>query len=400
MQQYGKWLFDQLKSVVEHNPEKFFMNESTYNDRKVVVFDYALTIPNDFGYGEALETRGSCFEVDDELNYVSLVCLPFEKFFNPHELDYHGNDDLSVKLQERYGVTCNSEYVMELANSNDTIVMEKRDGSIISFFEWYGKLDCKSNSSLTSDYKNEALKLIQSQPQFYQLVKDLTALGNTVITEYTSRLPIRQIVLPYNCDELVVTGVRSHYDGSYMSYDDMVAYFGQDRVVEQFNKSVDTSIFNEENIEGYVIWHEPTNFRAKLKTQWYLDRHRIKESVLVPSNVWGMYINEKIDDVMQHVPESNREYLEYFVDRCEDLYTTIIHKGFELYDNYKHLERKDFFTELTCKDSDQIYSLAFIIAKNLYNGKSKQEAIEHIKEQMLISKKVSRLGITNWSYYD
>lgn len=395
---YSKELYYRLVDVVNQNPEKFFRNISHYQGRYVAIFDYALTIPNDFGYSDALETRGSCFEVDHNGEFVSLLCLPYEKFFNPHELDYHGNDALADKLKERYGVECNSEYVMELANDPDTVVMEKRDGSIITFFHWLGKLDAKSNSSLTSDYKKEGMQLLERDKHFHTLVNDITHDGYSVMCEYTSDIPTRQIVIPYDRSELIVTGVRSHHDGSYMSHDDMVAYFGYDRVVKRVNTTVDVHSFNEEGIEGYVTWHLPSGFRSKIKTQWYLERHRVKESVLVPSNVWRMYINETLDDVVQHVPTSNMAYLEFFIDKCETLYHNIISQGFDLYDNHKHLDRKDFFSELKLKDSTEVYSLSFSLAKNLYLGKTRQDAIEHLKEQLLIDRKMSRLGIKEWSY--
>lgn len=395
---YGQELFENLMKTVQAKPEKFFANDIEYDGRNLIIFDYSLTIPNDFGTGDALELRGSCFEVDEKGDYVSLVALPYEKFFNPHELDYGGNTDLQEKLKERYGVECSSDAAFDLANDSNTVIMEKLDGSIITFFDWYGDIDCKSNSSLTSDYKYEALELLKSDAILYALVYGLVQEGYSVMAEYVSSLPTRQIVVPYTQDQLIITGVRSHEDGSYMSYKDMLQYFTENYVVKNVQRHVDSSIFDEQDIEGYVFWHEPTGFRGKLKTEWYLNRHRMKESTLFPSNIWELYIKEDIDDILQSLPQSSIDYVEHFVERCDDLYFGIIDKGYELYETYKHLDSKHFHMSIVNKKGSESYALSYTIASMLYKGTNKKDVHEHIKKEMLKRKKVSRLGITEWKY--
>lgn len=395
--EYGQWLFNELRDVVKAKPENFFMNTHQYRNCNIVMFDYSLTIPNDFGYGQALEARGSCFRVDDKGEYVSIVALPFEKFFNLHEYDYEGNHDLKESFTNRYGVECDSSTVGLLADDPDTIIMDKRDGSIITFFELGGKLDCKSNSSLTSDYKEEALTLLETRyPELYALIEKVCSAGYSVSTEYTSNNPYRQIVIPYDKDEIIVTGVRSHKDGTYVPYDKMVSIFGKQYVVEQINKPIDVHAKDETDIEGYVIWHQPSGLHFKVKTEWYLERHRIKAEILTPSNVWELYINGNIDDVGLSVPESNKPIFEYFMNECETLYTDIVSLGKNLYEENKHLDRKDFFSTAIIKDPK--YVIAGSLARHLYLGTSMHDALELIKRDLLIKRNISRMGIPLWRY--
>jgi len=393
---YGKRLFTELCDVVECS-DNFFMNVHEYNGHRIAMFDYSLTIPNDFGIGQALEARGSCFEIDENDNFIDIVALPFEKFFNLHEYDYDGNHDLKHTFEKRYGVECNSMSVMALCNDPDSIIMDKRDGSIITFFMLDGVLDCKSNSSLTSEYKVEALLLLKtSQPDLYHNIERICKKGYSVSTEYTSKNPYRQIVLPYDEDLITVTGVRSHTDGSYMPYPQMIGEFGLPNVVESFNKAIDLGVHDEENIEGYVVWHQPSGLHFKLKTQWYIDRHRIKSAILTPSNVWELYINGDIDDVGASVPESNKPIFEYFMKECETLYNDIVRMGIELYEQFKHLDRKGFFANSYI--SDEKYKIAGSLARNLYLGMTMQDALERIKKDLLIKRNISRMGIPLWRY--
>lgn len=395
---YGRQLYHNLCEVVEQS-ENFFMNVHEYKDHRIVMFDYSLTIPNDFGVGEALEARGSCFEIDEHGNFVSIVALPFEKFFNVHEYDYDSNHDLKETFKQRYGIECDSETVMSLCNDPETIIMDKRDGSIITFFTLDSELDCKSNSSLTSDYKFEALNILKnSQPELYDRIKNICSEGYSVCTEYTSKNPYRQIVLPYQEDLIVVTGVRSHVDGSYMPYQTMIDVFGTDNVVESYSKNIDLSVYDESDIEGYVVWHQPTGLHFKLKTKWYLERHRIKAAILTPSNVWELYINGDIDDVGASVPESNKSIFEYFMQESEHLYNEIVHMGISLYEQHKHLDRKDFFNNAII--DDEKYKIAGVLARHLYNGCSVSEALDKIRHNLLIKRNISSMGIPKWSYDD
>lgn len=389
---YGQWLYTELCDVVNTKPAHFFKNVVDYNGHKVAIFSYALTTPDDFGYGQALETRGSAFIVDNEENFISLLALPFEKFFNLHELDYE-NAVLNEKFKERYGVFCTSETVNLLMD--ECIVMDKRDGSIITFFMLDGVLDCKSNSSMTSDYKYEALEVLKNNPELYQKIEGCCSKGYSVSTEYTSNNPMRQIVLTYDEERIVIHGVRSHEDGSYLSYAEMINTFGVDDVVATIDTQINDESFTKEDIEGYVVWHEHTNLRVKIKTDWYVTRHGARDAATVPSNVWKMFINDTVDDVTGLLAESSVLFLEEYLKKSRELYDGIVNDGIDYYENNKHLDRPEFFKKVV--SNDPIDSHSCNLAKNLYNGVSMEKALDKLHEKFTERKTISRLGITKWT---
>ena len=127
-----------------------------------------------------------------------------------------------------------------------------------------------------------------------------------------------------------------------------------------------------------------------------MERHRVKENIMIPSNVWGLYIKGLIDDVSAMVPKSNIEYFEFLLEKCDTLYKSIVHLGIELYENNKHLDRKDYFPAIAI--ADEKYKLSRTIATQLYNGVDIHQIMEQVKDSMLQRKNITRLGITQWSY--
>ena len=280
-------LFNDMKELAE-NSEKFFMNTHEYRDKKVVVFDYSLTIPANFSSQAALECRGSVFEVDEHMNFVRCVCRPYEKFLNAHEYDYDGNQPLFDNIENVYGVVVNGSD--DIRNLPVAYALDKLDGSIISAFDWYGELDMKSNSSLTSDYKWMALDMIKNDQALFDKSKELTDQNYTVVYEMISSNPKYQIVLTYSVDRLIVTGVRHNETGEYFTYDEMVNHFGSEYVVEKINEWDWSDAVSKENIEGYVLVTQ-CGLRVKMKTEWYVTHHNTKENFLSTArHFWEAYI--------------------------------------------------------------------------------------------------------------
>lgn len=395
-----KNLYDSLISICSKS-DKFHANPVNYRGKRFMIFGYSFTIPNDFGIdenGDALETRGSVFEVDENDEFVSVAALPFEKFFNLHEFEYGDSQDLSRAYLNRYGIFASSDSLLEYINSekenNNFYPMVKRDGSIISFFKIDNTMDCKSNSSLTSDYKYEALSIVENNKELYDKIWEYVKDDYTVNTEYTSKRLTRQIVVPYYQDEIVVLGVRSNVDGSYVSYEDILSHFGEKYtvgIISDFNDD----IYNREHIEGAVV--QVGNLRVKFKTLWYINAHHAKDSLYIPSQIWSNFINEDIDDVLAMVPFEQQEYLSSVIDRCNNLYTEIVKTGKEFYETNKHLDNKDYFIELNKekKNRNIVGNMGLVLSSNLKNF-NEEDALENLKSHLLKRKYITKLGITQW----
>lgn len=385
-------LFNEMKELTEHS-EKFFMNRHEYRGRNVVVFDYSLTIPANFSSQAALECRGSVFEVDEDMNFVRCVCRPYEKFLNSHEYDYDGNQPLFDNVKNVYGVDVRGSE--DVRNLKVAYALDKLDGSIISAFDWYGELDMKSNSSLTSDYKWMALDMIKADDTLYAKSKELTDNNYTVIYEMISSNPKYQIVLTYDVDRLIVTGVRHNNTGEYFSYQEMLDHFGSEYVVEKIEHWDWSDAVSKENIEGYVLVTE-SGLRVKMKTEWYVTHHNTKENFLSTArHFWEAYINGDTDDVFL-VIKGNPVLEDRFNDlltKCDTMYTQIMEDGHNFYEENKHLCNAEYFGKLKEHEFEHFMSSTYA---SMLKNTPHEKAAKVIDEKLLIKKNISRMGISEW----
>lgn len=388
-------LFYAAKQVVENEPEKFFMNIHEYDGVRYAMFDYALTIPSHFNTSAAFECRGSVFEVNDNNDFVRIACRPYEKFLNLHEYDYLNNEGLFDGVKEKYGINVNGSE--DIKTLDIAYALNKEDGSIISTFLHKGEMDMKSNSSLTSDYKLKAVDLLEKNQYQKEQAERLTKNGYTVIFEFVSDHYKYQIVLPYDRERLIVTGVRHNETGQYLTHEELVEIFGEDDTVSIVQNWDWDDTTNKEGIEGYVIVFQ-CGLRIKLKTQWYVDRHRVKNDLMgSPRHFWEMFIKDDIDDVylMIQNDEGLRKRFDELLVMCDEVYERIMHDGYEYYHNNGHLEAREYFPKLAQEEKDFKYFMAGHVAREMFTNEGDKSAVKKKMEQkLLVRKNISRLGMT------
>lgn len=392
---FNQELFLKMKELQSQNDEKFFINYHEYEGKFYCVLDYSLVMPFHFYEPELFDFRGSLVEVDKDGNFIRFAALPFEKFFNLHEYDYEGCEPLYEAIQKKYGINiAGSE---DIKNQEIEYVTYKEDGSIISTFHHNGELDAKSNSSLTSEYKYMALDLLRDNEELYSKTKTLTLDNWTVIFELTSKNPKYQIVLPYYEDKLIVLGARNIGDGSYMSYDDLVSYFGEDNVVSKVTEWDWNDQETKTDIEGYVVTFK-SGMKIKLKTEWYVGQHKVRTNITSsPRYCWEAYINKELDDIYASLA-NNSIHLEYFNDlvkKCDVLYNNMMKEVYHYYDANKHLDAPDFFDQLSSTHFDIELGKRFVARLYQCEG-DKEVALKYIHHDLLIKRNISKLGITNW----
>ena len=385
-------LFYEMKALSQAS-DKFYMNVSEYRGKRVAMFDYGLTIPGDFNCRAAFECRGSLFEVDENDDYVDILCRPYEKFLNLHEYDYGNSDALCAAVRDIYGVDVSSSE--DIKSLDIDYVMNKEDGSIISAFNFDGELDCKSNSSLTSEYKHVAMDMLKHDLYLYDKTDTLTSQNYTVCFEYLSSHPKHQIVLAHEKSRLVVTGVRHNETGEYLHYDQLVEHFGEDRVAPQIHSWDWDDVHDLTDMEGYVVVFK-CGLRIKLKTMWYLEKHRYISSFWTsPRRFWECFINGETDDVYSIV-ESSPPLVQHFnrmLEKSNNLYSSIVHEGESFYNEHKHMEAVDFYAVHTKHKFK--YHPAKTYAAMLYRY-GQERAMKKLKDQLLVRKIISNLGICDW----
>jgi T4 RnlA family RNA ligase len=258
---------------------------------------YVVALATTFDSPAARECRGIVFN-----EAGNIVARPLHKFFNMNERDGARPEDFDWKKLQR--------------------VMDKRDGSMIHTVmvpeadSPVGRnFDVKSKKSFTSDVANSAREMLKTLPKHLDLCQYVVADGATAIFEYTS--PVARIVLPYAKDELVLLHIRDNVTGEYWSSSRMFAtsdMFGVALVEPDMSghELLDTMLKGArdskeiwtavqklqetcENIEGWIFQFE-TGEMVKVKTRWYLERHRAM-TFLRERDIQLMVLRESLDDL-------------------------------------------------------------------------------------------------------
>lgn len=369
-------LFNDLMRLCEGDDPAFFFSDQVLDDyfapAKFRIFNYHLASYTDFQKPNALNCRGTMFQMLEDGKPI-LASLPFAKFFNYME----------------------NPFTMNVDFSDIDYVLDKMDGSLISTYIHFDEkthtktLLLKSKGSLKSEQAIDAYEWLSSNQKcanLYNLLVYYAFSGHTVNLEWTA--PHNHIVLGYQEPRLTVLGVRDHFTGKEIHYDEILDTMREycceeylcDRVnFDDGNEFVD-SIPNMDNIEGYVITLK-TGQKVKVKTDWYVSLHRSKDSVGSPKRLFECVVNEAHDDLRGMFPED--EYLMGRIDEMEtkvrSIYKDIAKYGEDFYNENKHLERKDFAI-LGQKELPPKY---FHIAMALYTGKNvdyKEWMLKHYKD--------------------
>ncbi len=284
-------LYDNLMRLVTDS-EAFYFTDHVLGTTTYRIFLYRLASYTDFCLPDALECRGSMFEVDGD-RVIRLAALPQPKFFNLGECPF----------------------TMDVDYSHDKIhsVMLKEDGSYINtFIHTDGEMYCKSKGSLSSDQAVWANKYLDRNGPLYLQLKRLTENGRTVNMEYCA--PHNRIVLNYANANLIVLNIRDNISGDYIdsiSLPQLCVVSGYGKVIEHWveeakdhpdyshytdNEKLIDDIPNLEGIEGIVV-RLKSGLQFKSKTNWYLVQHRAKDSVDSPRRLFEAVITEVSDDL-------------------------------------------------------------------------------------------------------
>lgn len=219
----------------------------------------------------AIECRGITFDSSGKC-----VCMPFHKFFNVNERE---------------------STQMSVLSFENAMLLEKRDGSMVTPVLVNGKLHWKTKKSFYSDVAVTAAKFAPQNIQ--RLSLHLLTRGITPIFEFTH--PNFRIVIDYGMyPEFVLLNARSIETGEYIDRAELEtlckAY--NVSVIKRFDidpvKAID-DLQSVKNFEGYVVVHA-NGLWTKAKSNWYLLNHRIMTD-LRERDVAAAFIDEALDDM-------------------------------------------------------------------------------------------------------
>jgi T4 RnlA family RNA ligase len=360
-------IFNDLMALTAKNDAFSWKDFTSAGGGTFRIFSYRLASYTDFLEPNALECRGSMFEVDpqgnDKGSFIRLVSRPPMKFFNAYENPFTMFDKSTL-------------------SSEIAVVMDKLDGSIIStFMDADYKVRTKSQASLYSDHAINSTAMLHKDKEFYEEIYQAEILGFTVNLEYTS--PEYRIVLPYQEDGLTVLNVRHRQTGEMLVGERLKDAFPglYKRSVSAKHGDIDSTFPMKEtliesidavremhDIEGYIIILKDGRI-CKVKTDWYSALHFTKDSINVDSRLYGAVITGASDDLKQMF--STDLYAMKKIEKMEQLvfscYNKLVSESESFYNENKNLERKDYAIQVQKVLPNELGMPG--IAFSLYNSK-------------------------------
>ncbi|MDR3503018.1 MAG: RNA ligase [Legionella sp.] len=353
---------DQVKKAIQDRSEFIVAEREGYTIINYMMAD-SDTFPLVTGEDEAIlrECRGLVFSESGRV-----VARRYHKFFNINE-----REETELK---------NIDW------SRSFVILEKLDGSMITPIPFYDE-DCSTINHVRYGTKMGVTEVAMNAEEFVAKVgpvyddfcKSMLEFGWTPIFEWCSRK--NRIVIDYEFDDLVLTGMRDTYYGNYMDYDRMVcladhwnipivqAYEGTFDGIEKFLAEVKTL----EDAEGYVIRFDDGHM-LKTKGEWYVAIHRAKDQIGLEKNVVSSIVNERIDDVKPFLLHDDRVKLEEFEDK---FWKGLNQTAFNLTEAFaccSDLSRKDFAIKFASKQDPLFKTVLF----KLYDGELAVTAILNI----------------------
>lgn len=237
------------------------------------------------------ECRGITFDSNGDL-----ICRKYHKFFNVGEKEE--TQPHRINLYEPH------------------IVLEKLDGSAIFPQPTNNNFILTTKSGIT-DISQQAEDFIVDKPEYSFFINMCISQNATPIFEWISRK--NRIVIDYPEDNLILTAVRWNSNGSYVPYSEMVEY------QKKFNIPVVKAIAGDETDlqkivdhirkwddgEGVVIRFD-TGHMVKIKADYYVLRHKIKEQVSQEKNVIKILLEDGLDDLVPLLAENDVKLLQNF----------------------------------------------------------------------------------------
>jgi len=274
---------------------------------------------------------------------------------------------LSRRLHKFFNVGEREEtFAKNIDLSKSHVILEKLDGSMITpiyingSFRWGTKMGVTEVAMLAEEF-------IVDHPQYVKFAGMCYTAEVTPIFEFCSNK--QRIVVDHPTDRLVLLAVRDNLSGEYWSYDMLIEYsqiFNID-VVKAYPGTPESmdhlieSVRGEDEGEGWVIRFDDGHM-VKIKNEWYLRLHRVKDRIRFERNVVDVILNEEIDDLKSFMIDEDLER----INRYESKFWYELNRRIELYEGVvqasvsKHRgDRKAFALESNEWENKMLRSIVF-----------------------------------------
>jgi len=370
MNLYQKNLYNELMTLCSER-ELFFFKDHVKDLHTYRVFSYRMGSYTDFCQPSALECRGVLFRMNEDLTDAeALVSLPQPKIFNLHE----------------------NPSVMNVDFSTVAWFEEKSDGSLISSYIHDDKLHLKSKTSLTSHQAVDAMNWLYDHDRIklHFAIDYYANIGITTIMEWCDPDPKSRIVLFYDKPQLRIFSMRDTRTGEILNYRtsdlsylkekrlvgeyvdrdleylDTITQYSVERIYTTDAEKFANNVPEESGIEGYIMVHD-NDFRIKIKTQWYVTQHKLKDSVTNEKALFACAVVGSTDD-LKSIFYDNEGAMKAITDMeefVEPLYAQFVYNTEQYVSANKDLDRKSF----AIKAQQELSKQEFHCAMALYVGK-------------------------------
>lgn len=362
---------ERMSDVSEFYDSEFFtLNEKEIFGHKVKWYNYHVIFSDTFNSGNSL--RDSVVQEFRGITFCSktgkLLRRPLHKFFNLNEIP--STFELNFK---------NGTY-----NYNDYMAMDKVDGSMIcpiiignDIFWGTGNLATEFH-----DYVEEFLIDSGKKDEYKLFVNMLSSSGHSPIFEFTSKH--NRIVLDYKKPDLKLLHIRNKKTGQYVNPKNIDKLLGDTftniSVCHIYKKPFDSTLVQKlskmSDIEGIVIFNK--GHMIKIKTEWYCNLHKIKESLSNEHKTIEIILDGKMDDLLSLVnDDDDYDYVLMVEKMIENLFHSTYHRILHLasqnlskkdlgLSDEKHLIKTVMFSCWDNLSEDNIKDMIFsVIRKNL-----------------------------------
>lgn len=328
--------YNDLLQLTKYEGTPFYISEQEKDGEIFHVFSYRLASYGDFIRPFAMETRGSMFH--KKANGFTLVSRPMCKFFNAYENPITMFDDKEYKV------------------SDIAYAMTKLDGSVINSYMIGSNLYLKSHTSTKSEQAEIANKLLDENSELFNATLEAEIDEYTVTFEYTA--PTNRIVVAYNESKLTVLNLRHRVSGELLLGDEIKELYPvlyeysvfkntdnihKDIPIRETLSETIAAVRQMTGIEGFVFVFK-NGAMCKVKTDWYCSLHFSRDSIMIPSRLFNVVIEDAGDDLRQLF--STDEYAINLLENMERVvfmcYNELVSTVEEFVAKYKHLERKEF----------------------------------------------------------
>ncbi|KAI9549472.1 hypothetical protein GHT06_001872 [Daphnia sinensis] len=259
-----------INDILPQIKDKPEINVSSACGNNTTVVCYMFSGSDTFDNDAAIECRGITFATDTG----NITSRPLHKFFNVGEKE--------------------STQIQNLKWEEVTRVMIKRDGSVIAGTNVGGKMAMKSKKAFDNKQAQDAMEYVNLFPIYQSFHEWCLSANVTPIYEWTA--PDNRVVVMYDTASLVLLHVR----------DNVTVAMGIPMVEEVNDFEIQTYLQLAKTIEGIEGWviQFSTGDMVKLKTQWYMDRHRIMTNVRT-RDIAQAVIDETVDDLKAKLYSEN-----------------------------------------------------------------------------------------------